>query len=106
MVKDISGLTPKPNHELRSSSSNGGKAPELKQPESSAAQNASAANTDQVELSKEATTLKNIENALEQQPEVNQNKVDEIKAALESGTYQIDDLVVAERLLEIDSLFG
>lgn len=60
---------------------------------------------DVVELSKGAQTLKNISEKLQKQPEVNDKRVADIKAALESGKYQINDVVVADKLLQIDDLF-
>ena len=60
---------------------------------------------DDVELSKGAQALKNINEKLLKQPVVNDKRVADIKAALESGSYQIDDLVVADKLLQIDDLF-
>jgi negative regulator of flagellin synthesis FlgM len=65
----------------------------------------SVVRNDVVELSKGAQTLKNINEKLKNQPEVNDKRVADIKAALASGKYQINDVVVADKLLQIDSLF-
>ena len=60
---------------------------------------------DVVELSKGAQALKNITEKLQKQPEVNDKRVADIKAALASGDYKINDLVIADKLLQIDDLF-
>jgi negative regulator of flagellin synthesis FlgM len=65
----------------------------------------SVVRNDVVELSKGAQTLKNVNEKLKSQPEVNDKRVADIKAALESGEYQINDVVVADKLLQIDDLF-
>lgn len=68
-------------------------------------QASSVVRRDVVELSKGAQALKNINEKLQKQPEVNDKRVADIKAALASGTYTIDDVVVADKLLQIDDLF-
>ncbi|HET8710201.1 MAG TPA: flagellar biosynthesis anti-sigma factor FlgM [Spongiibacteraceae bacterium] len=61
--------------------------------------------TDSVNLSAQAQALKTLEEKLQKQPDVNEKRVAEIKAALASGNYSVDDLVVAEKLLGFDELF-
>jgi len=61
--------------------------------------------TDSVSLSAQAQTLKVLEGKLQKLPEVNEKRVAEIKAALASGQYSVDDLVVADKLLGFDELF-
>ena len=58
-----------------------------------------------VNLSNQAQTLKAVEEKIQKLPDVNEKKVAEIKAALASGSYSVDDLVVAEKLLGFDELF-
>ena len=58
-----------------------------------------------VNLSAQAQTLKAIEEKIQKLPDINEKKVAEIKAALASGSYSVDDLVVAEKLLGFDELF-
>jgi negative regulator of flagellin synthesis FlgM len=65
----------------------------------------SVVRNDVVELSKGAQTLKIVNEKLKSQPEVNDKRVADIKAALASGEYQINDVVVADKLLQIDDLF-
>lgn len=61
--------------------------------------------TDSVSLSSGAQALKSAGDKLQELPEVNEQRVAEIRAALESGQYQVDDLVVADKLLATDDLF-
>lgn len=61
--------------------------------------------TDSVNLSAQAQALKALEGKLQKLPDVNEKRVAEIKAALASGDYSVDDLVVADKLLGFDELF-
>ncbi len=74
-------------------------------PPPAAAAPAAKAATDSVNLSAQAQALKALEEKLQKQPDVNEKRVAEIKAALASGNYSVDDLVVAEKLLGFDELF-
>lgn len=60
---------------------------------------------DSVNLSSQAQALKVVEEKLQKLPDVNEKRVAEIKAALASGQYSVDDLVVADKLLGFDELF-
>lgn len=66
---------------------------------------AAKAATDSVNLSAQAQALKALEGKLQKLPDVNEKRVAEIKAALASGEYSVDDLVVADKLLGFDELF-
>jgi negative regulator of flagellin synthesis FlgM len=68
-------------------------------------QAATVVRRDVVELSKGAQALKSVNEKLQKQPDVNEQRVADIKAALESGTYNINDVVIADKLLQIDDLF-
>lgn len=61
--------------------------------------------TDSVNLSPQALAMKALEEKLQKLPDINEKRVAEIKAALASGNYSVDDLVVAEKLLGFDELF-
>jgi negative regulator of flagellin synthesis FlgM len=63
------------------------------------------ASADSVNLSSQAQGMKAMEQKLQKLPDVNEKKVAEIKAALASGEYSVDDLVVADKLLGFDELF-
>ncbi len=60
---------------------------------------------DSVNLSSQAQSLKAVEEKVQKLPSVNEKKVAEIKAALASGQYRVDDLVIADKLLGFDELF-
>lgn len=57
-----------------------------------------------IRLSSDARALQTAEAALRALPEVNAERVAEIKAALSSGQYQVDELVVADKLLAMEEL--
>lgn len=58
-----------------------------------------------VSLSSSAQALKALEEKIQKLPDVNEKRVAEIKAALASGQYSVNDLVVADKLLGFDELF-
>jgi negative regulator of flagellin synthesis FlgM len=60
---------------------------------------------DSVSLSSNAQALKAVEEKIQKLPDVNEKRVAQIKAALASGEYSVDDLVVADKLLNLDDLF-
>lgn len=66
---------------------------------------AAKAASDSVNLSAQAQALKALEGKLQKLPDVNEKRVAEIKAALASGEYGVDDLVVADKMLGFDELF-
>ena len=61
--------------------------------------------TDSISLSAQAQGLKALEEKLQKLPAINEKRVADIKAALASGKYRVDDLVVADKLLGYDELF-
>lgn len=66
---------------------------------------AARAASDSVSLSQSAQAIKALEDKMQKLPDVDEKRVAQIKAALESGQYKVDDLVVADKLLNLDSLF-
>lgn len=81
---------------------NSGAQPQAPQPGPAGAARAA---TDSVSLSQGAQALKALEERIQKLPEVDEKRVAQIKAALESGQYRVDDLVVADKLLNLDDLF-
>jgi|SRR5690554_636441 len=57
---------------------------------------------DQVSFSSQARDLKELENSVRQLPDVDQDKVARIKAALADGSYQIDNERLASKLLSFE----
>jgi negative regulator of flagellin synthesis FlgM len=58
---------------------------------------------DRVSMTSEATRLQEIEEQLLNVPEVNSAKVAEIKAAIANGTFEINPLRIAEKLIAFES---
>lgn len=106
MVREINGLggTPATTKATEQAPKKAGSST----PESSAApQTASSdSQSDGVQLSAEARTLQSLTDQIRDLPEANLERAEQIRQALESGEYQIDDLVVADKLLQSEALFG
>ena len=104
MIRDINGLGN--IHEARTKAS--GNKPVDSQNNSAATQElaAGAQPRAEVQLSSQAQTLQGLENKLQAEPEVNEARVEAIKQALAQGNYNIDDLVVADKLIQADNLLG
>lgn len=108
MVRDINGPGVKPPTTPPANEQNALRTQrENTSPAAPAAQPAPAAKAaaDSVNLSSGAVALKALEEKIQKLPEVNEKRVAEIKAALASGSYKVDDLVVADKLLAMDDLF-
>jgi negative regulator of flagellin synthesis FlgM len=60
-----------------------------------------------VSLSNQAKSLKQLEQKLGDYPEMDDERISEIRSALENGTYKIDAEKLAQKMLEMDnSIFG
>jgi negative regulator of flagellin synthesis FlgM len=105
MVKDINGLGAYTG--LQTSSEQGDK--KTAAPASSVAPKAeptATAASDDVTLSSEAKTLQTLADKINNLPEINIERAEKIKLALENGEYQINDLVLADKILNSDALMG
>ncbi|WP_166251323.1 flagellar biosynthesis anti-sigma factor FlgM [Marinobacter salicampi] len=83
--------------------------PQTSQPQQPAAEQAQAPKTqgENVSLSAQAKDLKQIEQQLASYPEVDDARVEEIKAALADGSYKVDAEKLAQKMLDMDnSIFG
>lgn len=102
MVREINGLggSQAPS---KVSDQSAGKASENKLDNAS---KASQESSDAVELSAEARTLQALTDEVKELPDANLERAEQIRLALESGEYQVDDLVVADKLLQAEALFG
>ncbi len=60
------------------------------------------ADTDKVELSPEATQMKDIESGLKRFPEVNHERVSHIKAALRDGSYEVNPARLAAKIAQFE----
>jgi negative regulator of flagellin synthesis FlgM len=107
MASDIKGLGTPPGTDqtaLRTNKESAQTAPE-KSPVAQQPNTAAKVAVDSVNLSSNAQALKALEAKIQKLPDVNEKRVAEIKAALASGNYSVDDLVVADKLLGFDELF-
>lgn len=59
--------------------------------------------SDSVSLSNAAKALTQIESELKSLPEVDQDRVDAIKAQIDQGTYSIDSNRMAQKMLDLES---
>lgn len=60
--------------------------------------------SERVSLSGDARLLNQLQSTIRQQPEVNQDRVDGIKARIEAGTYHVDPEKLASSFLELESI--
>lgn len=104
MVRDINGLG---NYSgLQTKTEQGGKnTTPLTETHSSSSDSTPAAGDD-VQLSSEAKSLQNLADKVNNLPEVNIERAEKIKAMLENGEYQVDDVVLADKILSSEALFG
>lgn len=105
MVREINGPPGPPS--IGSSSSSRSVTTQATRGESAAASPQPAGNAaaegEAVHLSGSAQALQAVEQKLRALPEVNAERVAAIQAALASGQYQVDDLVVADKLLAFEA---
>ncbi len=71
-----------------------------KQQENSPVNKNSKQNEDSMQISSRGMFLKEIQTELARTPEVRQEKVAEIKEAIDSGNYQVDSRQLARKLLD------
>jgi len=72
-----------------------------------AKQQATNARGDSVKLSSQAKNLKQLEQKLGDYPEMDDDRIEQIRSALESGSYKVDAEKLAQKMLEMDeSIFG
>ncbi|MEH6558602.1 MAG: flagellar biosynthesis anti-sigma factor FlgM [Oceanicoccus sp.] len=64
------------------------------------------ANDDGVQLSSEAKTLQTLTDKVNSLPDVNLARAEQIKASLANGDYKVDDLVLADKILNSEALLG
>jgi negative regulator of flagellin synthesis FlgM len=102
MTNDISGINsskPQQTSTQRSTAENGQK-PSDAQPSQGTR---SADTADKVSLTNTAEKLKALEKQLSQEAPVNEQKIANVRAALENGDYEIDPEKIAEKMLNFES---
>ena len=97
------------NNQVNSPKTTTDKAPDTKtgnQP-APAEQAGKQAHGENVNLSKQAKELRQMGEKLDSYPEVDDSRVEAIRAALADGSYKVDAEKVAQKMLEMDeSIFG
>ncbi|MFW5825596.1 MAG: flagellar biosynthesis anti-sigma factor FlgM [Marinobacter sp.] len=109
MTGDINGIGNSQVNTPRTTTdkSSGGKPTGQPAPTEQARSQAPAARGENVNLSKEAREIRQMGEKLESQPEVDDSRVEQIRAALADGSYKVDAEKVAQKMLEMDeSIFG
>ena len=109
MTNDIKGLGSPPSTDqsaLRSTGKESAAASQAPAKPAPAPTGVAKAAAESVSLSSNAQALKAVEEKIQKLPEINEKKVAEIKAALDSGKYSVDDLVIADKLLGFEELFN
>ena len=103
MVRDINGLGS--YNSPKSVTEQGGK---TSSPSTAAAstQAGSQEPGEAVQLSAEAKTLQSLADKVNSLPDVNLARAEQIKAALENGEYQVNDLVLADKILNSEALLS
>ena len=68
---------------------------------------AQGARGENVNLSSQAKNLTQLEHKLGSYPEIDDDRIEQIRSALESGSYKVDAEKLAQKMLEMDeSIFG
>lgn len=75
-------------------------------PTNSVAPSATSTSEDTVKISSTAQALQNAQSQLENQPDVDSDRVTALKKAIADGEYQVDAQRIAGRMLQFDKLFG
>ncbi|MGM0570646.1 flagellar biosynthesis anti-sigma factor FlgM [Marinobacter sp.] len=109
MTVDFNGIGNSQVNNPRTSTDKGAasKQPAQQPPAEQAKSQAPAARGENVNLSKQAREIRQMGEKLESAPEVDDSRVEQIRAALADGSYKVDAEKVAQKMLEMDkSIFG
>ncbi len=106
MSVDFNGIGPgQVNNQKPSANKAGG--PQAQQPAATEQARTQSARGENVSLSSQAKNLKQLEQKLGDYPEMDDERIESIRSALENGTYKIDAEKLAQKMLEMDeSIFG
>lgn len=106
MSVDFNGIGPGQVNSKTSSTNTGKAAPESATTPTEQART-QGARPDSVSLSSQARDLKKLEEQLSSYPEVDDDRIEQIKSALADGSYKIDAEQLAQKMLDMDeSIFG
>ncbi len=108
MSVDFNGIGPGQVNTNRTTADKSGSTQSAQQqaPEQTKSQ-AQGARGENVNLSNQAKNLKQLEQKLGDYPEMDDSRIEQIRAALADGSYKIDAEKLAQKMLEMDeSIFG
>lgn len=107
MSVDFNGIGPGQVNTQRTTADKGSGTQNTQQTPEQARPQAQGARGENVSLSNQAKNLKQLEQKLGDYPEMDDDRIEQIRSALESGTYKIDAEKLAQKMLEMDeSIFG
>jgi negative regulator of flagellin synthesis FlgM len=109
MSVDFNGIGPGQVNNQRPSAdkASGSQAPNQAGTEQAKSQAPNSARGENVNLSSQAKNLKQLEQKLADFPEMDDERIEQIRAALEDGSYKVDAQKLAQKMLEMDeSIFG
>ncbi|MFE8069680.1 flagellar biosynthesis anti-sigma factor FlgM [Marinobacteraceae bacterium S3BR75-40.1] len=111
-MTDINGVNNSPLNPRKSGSGEASKTAQNKASNPQAnvqeqARSTATARGENVNLSQRAKAVKQVEQQLREQPEVDDAKVESIRQSLADGSFKVDAEQLAQKMLEIDkSIFG
>ena len=108
MSVDFNGIGPGQvnNQRPTADKTSGAEAPKQTGTEQAKSQ-ATNARGENVNLSSQAKNLKQLEQKLGDYPEMDDDRIEQIRSALENGSYKVDAEKLAQKMLEMDeSIFG
>ncbi|WP_297794598.1 flagellar biosynthesis anti-sigma factor FlgM [uncultured Marinobacter sp.] len=106
MSVDFNGIGPGQVNTQRTTADKSGSTQNTQAPEQAKSQ-AQGARGENVNLSSQAKNLKQLEQKLGDYPEMDDGRIEQIRAALADGSYKIDAEKLAQKMLEMDeSIFG
>lgn len=107
MTVDFNGIGPgQVNTQKTQTGKSQAAQPQQTQPAAEQAR-AQSARGENVSLSSQAKNLKQLEQRLDSYPEVDDDRIEQIKSALADGSYKIDAEKLAQKMLDMDnSIFG
>lgn len=109
MSVDFNGIGPGQVNTQKSTADKSGAAQKTQPTAAEQAKTQSSGNArgENVSLSSQAKNLKQLEQKLGSYPEMDDDRIEQIKSALENGSYKIDAEKLAQKMLEMDeSIFG
>ena len=94
------GSLPRPSPETRPAGSKS--AGDTKRTQDAGNDTASGGGSDAVSLTDTVTRLKSIEARIAELPEVDRERVEELRQQIDSGEFQIDSKLIAQRLVQLE----